>query len=374
MDRRHFLMSSAAALGCRVERIRQPGRHGAGRLIGSGARLDPSEGRGRRDHIQGFSRLPNVEVAAVCDVDEGHLDYGLRSWSRRPAARSRKAYTDFRKLLEDKSIDAISIATPNHWHTLMTIWALPGRQGRVRGEALLAQHVRSAADCGGGAQVQPDGAAGKPEPLVGGGAGGRAEDARGPDRRCLHGPRAVLQVARHHRPHAGVAGARRAWTTTCGLGPAPKHEFTKNRFHYNWHWFWDYGNGDLGNQGIHEMDIARWGLGVKYPSKVTAIGGHFMFDDDQETPNTLNCAFEFDEDGKKKMMEFEVRHWMSNDEATVARRSAIRSRQRRRFGQHRQPVLRLEGLPGHRRLHVLQDLAGREQEPGPAETRAATTT
>ena len=78
------------------------------------------------------------------------------------------------------------------------------------------------------------------------------------------------------------------------------HQFTHNRFHYNWHWFWDYGNGDLGNQGIHEVDIARWGLGVKYPTKVSAIGGHFMFDDDQETPNTLNCAFEFNENGKQQ--------------------------------------------------------------------------
>jgi hypothetical protein len=101
------------------------------------------------------------------------------------------------------------------------------------------------------------------------------------------------------------------------LGPAPKREFTKNRFHYNWHWFWDTGNGDIGNQGIHEMDVARWGLGVKYPTKVSAIGGKFMFDDDQETPNTLNAAFEFEEGGKKKMLEFEVRHWMTNGEAEM---------------------------------------------------------
>ncbi len=100
-------------------------------------------------------------------------------------------------------------------------------------------------------------------------------------------------------------------------GPAPKREFTKNRFHYNWHWFWDTGNGDIGNQGIHEMDIARWGLGVKYPTKVTAVGGHFMFDDDQETPNTLNAAFEFNENGKRKMLVFDVRHWMSNHEAEI---------------------------------------------------------
>jgi predicted dehydrogenase len=101
------------------------------------------------------------------------------------------------------------------------------------------------------------------------------------------------------------------------LGPAPLHEFTRNRFHYNWHWFWDTGNGDLGNQGIHEVDVARWGLGVRYPVKVTAIGGMFMFDNDQETPNTISALYEFNVDGKKKMMEFEVRHWMSNGEASI---------------------------------------------------------
>jgi predicted dehydrogenase len=80
---------------------------------------------------------------------------------------------------------------------------------------------------------------------------------------------------------------------------------------------WDYGNGDLGNQGIHEIDIARWGLGVKYPTKVSAIGGHFMFDDDQETPNTLSVAYEFHDGGRKKMMTFEVRHWITNTEAEI---------------------------------------------------------
>jgi Oxidoreductase family, C-terminal alpha/beta domain len=100
-------------------------------------------------------------------------------------------------------------------------------------------------------------------------------------------------------------------------GPAPQHDFTANRFHYNWHWFWDYGNGDLGNQGVHQVDAARWGLGVKYPTKVSAIGGHFMFDDDQETPNTLSVSYEFNDGGVKKMMSFEVRHWITNHEAGI---------------------------------------------------------
>jgi hypothetical protein len=100
-------------------------------------------------------------------------------------------------------------------------------------------------------------------------------------------------------------------------GPSPMHPFTKNRFHYNWHWFWDTGNGDLGNQGIHEVDICRWAFGVKHPTKVSAIGGKFMFDDDQETPNTLSASYEFVVDGKPKMMTFEVRHWYSNHEGNI---------------------------------------------------------
>ena len=102
------------------------------------------------------------------------------------------------------------------------------------------------------------------------------------------------------------------------MGPAPQRPFTKNRFHYNWHWNWAYGNGDLGNQGVHQVDVARWGLGVGFPRKVSAIGGHFMFDDDQQTPNTVNCTFEFDQpDGKRRMATFEVRHWIANHEAEI---------------------------------------------------------
>jgi hypothetical protein len=101
-------------------------------------------------------------------------------------------------------------------------------------------------------------------------------------------------------------------------GPAPLKPFTRNRFHYNWHWIWDTGNGEVGNQAIHEIDIARWGLGVRFPVSVSAMGGHFMFQDDQETPNTLNATFCFDAPGgKRKMMELEVRHWITNHEAEI---------------------------------------------------------
>ena len=235
-----------------------------------------------------------------------------KSGGKRPAR-----YTDIRELLEkEKDIDAISIATPNHNHALQTIWALQAGKHVYCEKPQTHNIFEVEAGCSGGAEVRQDRAGRRKRPLARRSDGSREEDARRPDRRCLHGSRPVLQAPRYDRPRqpepvpAGVHYD--LW-----LGPAPKTEFTKNRFHYTWHWFWDYGNGDFGNQGIHELDIARWGLGVKYPTKVSAIGGHFMFDDDQQTPNTLNVAYEFNEGGKHKMMVFEVRHWDSNHEAGI---------------------------------------------------------
>ena len=145
------------------------------------------------------------------------------------------------------------------------------------------------------------------------------------------------------------------------LGPAPKHEFTKNRFHYNWHWFWDYGNGDFGNQGIHEVDICRWGLGVRYPSKISAIGGHFMFDDDQETPNTMTATYEFNEGGRKRMMVFEVRHWMSNHEAGIG--EGGKKKDSNSIGNLFYGSKGYMAIDGY---NTYKTWLGRDQEPGPA--------
>jgi len=271
-------------------------------------------GRGK-DHIHGWAPLPNVEIAALCDVDESVLNGGVdmveKLGKKKPAA-----YTDLRKLLEDKSIDAISIATPNHQHTLQTIWACQAGKD-VYVEKPCSHNMFEA--------KQIVAAARKYDRMVQQGSQSRSSVAlREAVQKMNEGLIGDLYLAR---------GLCYKWRDTIGhtpvsevpagvdydlwLGPAPKTPFTNNHFHYNWHWFWAYGNGDLGNQGIHEIDIARWGLGVRYPTKASAVGGKFMFDDDQETPNTLNCAFEFDDNGKKKMMEFEVRHWMSNHEAGI---------------------------------------------------------
>ncbi len=274
-------------------------------------------GRGP-SHLNGYSKLDNVEIVAICDIDDAHIAKGLAQLDKLGKPKP-ETYKDIRKLLEDKSIDAISIATPNHWHTLMTVWACQaGKDVYVEKPCshniFEAQQVVAAARkynrmVQQGSQIRSSKAVQEGVQSMRDGLIGDVYMARGLcfKRRDTIGRKPVAPVP------PGVDYD--LWT-----GPSPKHEFTMNRFHYNWHWFWDTGNGDLGNQGIHEMDVARWGLGVKYPVKVSAIGGHFMFDDDQETPNTLNCAFEFNENGKHKMLEFEVRHWISNGEATVHER------------------------------------------------------
>jgi predicted dehydrogenase len=311
MNRRYFLMSSAAAAGTVLKASALASANNTVRVACVGIR-----GQGN-SHIRVYGAMQNVEVAALCDVDERVMNQRLgdmeKAGKKRPAT-----YTDFRKLLEDKSIDAVSIATPNHWHTLQTIWALQAGKD-VYCEKPCSHNMFES--------KQIVAAAKKYGKVVAHGTNSRSGEA-------------ILEAVQQMRDGLigevyMTRGLCFKWRDTIGrkpvsavpqgvdydlwLGPAPKREFTENRFHYNWHWFWDYGNGDFGNQGIHEVDISRWGLGVTYPTKISAIGGHFMFDDDQETPNTLNVAYEFDGtgSGKKKMMVFDVRHWMTNHEAGI---------------------------------------------------------
>ena len=303
MDRRHFVMSSAAAATLASSAM---GANERVRVAVVGVR-----GQGR-SHLGAYGRIPNVEIGAICDIDETILDSRIAEVEK-ASGKKPERYTDIRKLLENKDIDAISIATPNHNHTLQAIWSLQA-----------GKHVYCEKPCSHNIfeSKQIVAAARKYDKVIQHGVNARSHggpmEAVGKMREGLIGDvymarglcfkrRDTIGVA---RPEAVPAGVHYdLW-----LGPAPKREFTKNRFHYTWHWFWDYGNGDFGNQGIHELDIARWGLGVKYPTKVMAMGGKYMFEDDQETPNTLNVAYEFNEGGKKKMMTFEVRHWDSNNE------------------------------------------------------------
>jgi len=308
MNRRSFLVNSAAALGS-TALAASASPNDTIRVAAVGLK-----GRGK-SHMQAFTSLPKVDLVAICDIDDSVLDQASK-FVESKRGKAPVAYKDLRKLLEDKSIDAISIATPNHQHTLQTIWACeagkdvyvekPCSHDMFEAKQIVAAARKYDRIVQQGSQSRSNLALQEAVQKMREGLIGDVYHARG----LCYKWRNTIGRAAEEAPPAGV-------DYDLWLGPAPKRNFTKNRFHYNWHWMWDYGNGDLGNQGIHEVDIARWGLGVKYPTKVSAIGGHFMFDDDQETPNTLACAFEFDEGGRKKMMTFEVRHWMTNHEADI---------------------------------------------------------
>jgi len=270
-----------------------------------------------KNHIQGYSGLKDVRVAALCDVDNNLFGNTIKNLFTEKGLPDPKVYGDLRKLYEDKDIDAVSIATPNHWHTLAAIWALQA-----------GKHVSVEKPCcynfyEGRKLVE---AAEKYKLIVQDGAEQRSNPCAKSMAEFLHaGKLGEVYMAK---------GLCYKWRDTIGktpeepvpagvdydlwLGPAPKRPFSKNRFHYNWHWNWDYGNGDMGNQGIHEMDIARWGLGVTLPVKISAVGGHFLFDDDQQTPNDLIAVFEFPNPAgggdKKKILQFEVRHGITNRE------------------------------------------------------------
>ena len=309
MDRRSFLKSGAAAVAAM----------GASNAVGANDRVRVAivglRGRGF-EHIKAYQKIPGVEIAAICDVDESVISTRLADMEAlglpKPAT-----FVDYRKLLEDKSIDAVSVATPNHWHALMGIWACQAGKDAYIEKPLSHSWWE-------GKQLVA--AAAKYNRIV----------QHGTQSRSSIGAKEAIQHLR-----SGLLGAVYLsrglcykWRGTIGrkpkeavpagvhydlwLGPAPDRGFSQNRFHYNWHWFWDTGNGDLGNQGIHEIDTARWGLGVGFPTKVSAMGGHVMFDDDQETPNVLTCAYEFaSPNGPRRLMEFEVRHWMTNHEAEI---------------------------------------------------------
>jgi len=351
MDRRYFLMTSAGAAGS-LRASQLASANNTVRVAVVGIR-----GQGG-SHIGMYSRMPNVEIAALCDVDESVLNKRLDEVEKRSKKRP-AAFTDIRKLLEDKSIDAVSIATPNHWHTLMTIWACQAGKD-VYVEKPCSHNIFESR--------QIVAAAKKYNRVVAHGANSRS------------GPAIIEAMQKMKEGLIGevyhARGLCYKWRDTIKrtpvepvpagvhydlwLGPAPKREFTRNRFHYNWHWFWDYGNGDFGNQGIHELDICSWGIGVKYPVKVTAIGGHFMFDDDQETPNTLTVLYEFDGAGKRKMMSFETRHWITNHEGGIGGDKPGNTVGNIFYGSEGYLV-----IDGYTKYWTY---LGREQKPGPART------
>jgi predicted dehydrogenase len=289
-------------------------------IIGANERVNVAvigiKGQGQ-NHITGYSNSKNAQVIALCDVDSNLFDERIKKHFIDKGLPKPKIYTDLRKLYEDKDIDAVSIVTPNHWHALASIWALQaGKHVSVEkpccynffeGQQLVAAAEKYKLIVQDGAEQRSNPCSQSMAEYLHSGKLGEVYMAKG---LCYKWRDTIGKTPEEPVP-AGV-------DYDLWLGPAPKRPFSKNRFHYNWHWNWDYGNGDMGNQGVHEMDIARWGLGVTLPTKISTAGGHFMFNDDQQTPNDLIAVFEFPnpEGGgdKKKILQFEVRHWITNRE------------------------------------------------------------
>lgn len=289
-----------------------------------------------QSHIQEYNALENVEVAAICDVDENLFPEVIEKHFTSKGLKSPKIYVDMRRMFEDRDIDAVSITTPNHWHALSAIWAIQaGKHVSVEkpccyniyeGLKLLEAAEKYDVIVQDGAEQRSNPSAQTAAKFLHDGNLGEVYMAKGVcfKRRDTIGtyPDGPLKPGETHPMGHFDREYLEKVNYDLWLGPAPKRPFNPNRFHYNWHWNWDYGNGDMGNQGVHEMDIARWGLGVELPTKISSMGGHFIFEDDQNTPNTLMSVFEFfNPDGqgdKKKILQFEVRHWYTNKDVYLS--------------------------------------------------------
>lgn len=288
LNRRLFLTSSVA------------GAATLSALAAAGAADRPNEkvlvaimgvhGRGK-ELIRSFSGFDDVEIAYLCDPDENVIPVALQEVAKRQE-KTPRVEKDVRRVLDDKAVTALIIAAPDHWHALATLWACqagkdvyvekPASHNLIEGRCMveaarrhdrvvqLGTQRRSAAHFASAAELVRAGKLGKIPFARTWIAGNRKSIGRTPDGPVPPGVDYDL------------------W-----LGPAPKRPFNPNRFHYNWHWNWDYGTGELGNNGIHALDMVRFLLGLDAPQRVTSGGGKLFYEDDQQTPDTLVTTFDF---------------------------------------------------------------------------------
>ncbi|MFC1538099.1 Gfo/Idh/MocA family protein [Candidatus Latescibacterota bacterium] len=263
-----------------------------------------------REHCREFMKVPNVRIKTICDADENFFQERAAQIQELQGKSPDTEY-DLRRIFDDKDIDAVSIATPDHWHALATIWACQA------GKHVYVEKPTSHNIWEGRKMIE---AARKYNRVVTAGMQNRSLNGVISAMKFLHeGGIGDVYMARAlcFKPRDSIGKKQNApipdgvhydlW-----LGPAPWRPFNPNRFHYNWHWFWDYGMPDMGNQGPHQMDIARWGMNKNdFPCKIKSVGGYFAFDSDQETPNTQSTLYEYN-DGK--ILQFETRGLYTNDE------------------------------------------------------------
>jgi predicted dehydrogenase len=274
-------------------------------------------GRGT-NHIQSYSSLDSESrIAALCDVNQSARERAT-ALVRKLRGYEPKEYSDMRALFESKEIDAVSLPLPNHWHALAAIWACqagkdvyvekPACHNIFEGHQMVkaARKYKRMVQVGSQSRSMPYMM--QAMQMLQEGAIGQVYHARG---LCFR-----RRFSIGHTPDEPVP-AGLDWDLF--LGPAQWKPYSKNKFAYNWHWIWDTGNGDIGNQGVHQMDICAWGLGrTGWPVSVSSSGGKFVWKDDQETPNTQQSTLDFGD----AQITFEVRNLPTPPEGTSGMRGS----------------------------------------------------